>query len=408
MRKLKKALIRIIDWFVVHIPRIPTAIVVAAARLLPLRSDILLESKPTFSDNTDAVYRELLRRGYNRKYRLIWITHVPYDGAPLPENVQVLNLSRSRWDNLVRGRWIIARAKYIIDCNGYVRKTNRRTVRVHLKHGLAIKSVPEYSHMIGDVDLLVVPNDYWIDKSAKEHLVDPAIVKPLGFPRNDVLLRPKKPHEQTNIIWMPTYRMAPHQAQQFPLEAQMYAQKMPFGFPCIRSREDFEELNAMLSANNAVLYLRLHPAQDTSQIRLDALSNVRICDDTYLRRTGTQLYTFLTQTDALISDYSSIYYDYLLLDKPIALSVADFAEYSRITGLTIESPEEYKAAFPAVYLYTFDDLKEFLRQVIAGEDPMREARNAAREKYMGAQTDHAAATIVDYLETHFRLGGADQ
>ena len=61
-----------------------------------------------------------------------------------------------------------------------------------------------------------------------------------------------------------------------------------------------------------------------------------------------------------------------------------------------------------MYLYTFDDLKEFLRQVIAGEDPMREERNAAREKYMGAQTDHAAATIVDYLETHFRLGGTDQ
>ncbi len=37
-----------------------------------IKPSIILESKPLFSDNTKAVFDELVRRGYERKYNLVW------------------------------------------------------------------------------------------------------------------------------------------------------------------------------------------------------------------------------------------------------------------------------------------------------------------------------------------------
>lgn len=43
-------------------------------------------------------------------------------------------------------------------------------------------------------------------------------------------------------------------------------------------------------------------------------------------------YTFLREIDLLITDYSSIYSDYLLLNRPSMLFPFDFKEYSEEKG----------------------------------------------------------------------------
>ena len=274
--------------------------------------------------------------------------------------------------------------------------------RVHLTHGLPIKSVPWYNHKVGDVDLLCVSAPYWVPRSAENYLVPQDIVQPLGYPRNDNLVHPI-PHEQTTLIWMPTYRVHAATASGHRRENELYHQSMPLGLPCIKDAGALQELNDLLAAYHALLYIRLHPAQDTSAIHLNGLSNICICDNAYLRRRGKQLYDLLRETDALITDYSSIYYDYLLLDKPIAMVVSDFAEYSENNGLLEDTLEAYRQAHPAVYVQSFAALKQFIQDVLDGKDTERTQREAGREKYMGAQTDHAAANVVDYMQQHFAL-----
>lgn len=59
-------------------------------RLLPLRKMIVFESHPDFSDNTFALYEELLRRGVQNRYKMYWIRtfHADRGGEyHLPENV---------------------------------------------------------------------------------------------------------------------------------------------------------------------------------------------------------------------------------------------------------------------------------------------------------------------------------
>ena len=48
---------------------------------------------------------------------------------------------------------------------------------------------------------------------------------------------------------------------------------------------------------------------------------------------------FLACVDVLVSDYSSIFIDYLCLDKPVVLYTPDFLDYKRERGLYFELDE---------------------------------------------------------------------
>ena len=43
--------------------------------IFPLKNIIVFESLPDYSDNTRAVFNEMVKRGLNKEYKLIWTTH---------------------------------------------------------------------------------------------------------------------------------------------------------------------------------------------------------------------------------------------------------------------------------------------------------------------------------------------
>ncbi len=47
---------------------------------------------------------------------------------------------------------------------------------------------------------------------------------------------------------------------------------------------------------------------------------------------GLQLYEFIHCADALVSDYSSVAIDYLLLDRPLGFTLDDYKEYTQSRG----------------------------------------------------------------------------
>ena len=365
---------------------------------LPLKNTILFESHPDFADNALPVYQEMLKSDINKKYKLIWILNGKSIPSDLPENV----LCRRRVCGSILEKllvqWEILRAKYIIDSNNYVHKFHEKQIRVHLKHGLPIKDASHYTQNTGNLDVLCVPSEYWINICSKEHGVPTSIIRPLGFPRNDVLV--SKPHKHKIIMWMPTFRknsMDTESETSFDFNS-----IMPLGLPTISGIEQLQEINELFKKNDAYLLIRLHPAQDTSGINLSDMSNIKICNDTFINSYNTTLYKLLTYTDALISDYSSIYYDYLLLDKPIALATSDFEHYKKNNGTIAENHEEFKTMFPAFFVDDYADLISFFENIFEDNDGVYRCAEA-KKKYMGGCDNRSAEKIVDYLIKNYNL-----
>lgn len=110
---------------------------------------------------------------------------------------------------------------------------------------------------------------------------------------------------------------------------------------------DFPALNAELQRQNSALVLKLHV--NTPQETLHQATNL---SNIYLMHSTEDVYSILPFTSGLITDYSSIMFDYLLLNKPIFYYPFDREGYEKdsrgfyyeyescIAGDCIKSPLE--------------------------------------------------------------------
>lgn len=82
-------------------------------------------------------------------------------------------------------------------------------------------------------------------------------------------------------------------------------------------------LNKYLTYKNEVFFIKLHSLTNPVVAnKFYGFSNIRVIDLNI-----TDIYPFLLHSDCLVTDYSSIYFDYLLLEKPIILFPFDIESY---------------------------------------------------------------------------------
>lgn len=145
----------------------------------------------------------------------------------------------------------------------------------------------------------------------------------IGYPRNQILTWPKdqirafmqkyEPQDTLRLIermeqyskvyiYMPTWRDS---------QLEVFTQQF-----------DLDALNNEMIAQNALMLLKPHPNTRTNDI--SGYSNIVLVNRT------TDVYGVLPFTDVLITDYSSILYDYLLIpNKEVILFLYDYNEYVR-------------------------------------------------------------------------------
>ena len=95
--------------------------------------------------------------------------------------------------------------------------------------------------------------------------------------------------------------------------------------------------------------------------------------------------------DLLITDYSSVFFEYLLMDKPMIYFAADFEVYSANRGFYLD----YKA-LPGKVLTLDTDLRPHVEAAFA-QDEFAEQRADFRDKYMSACDGCATKRIADYI-----------
>ena len=86
--------------------------------------------------------------------------------------------------------------------------------------------------------------------------------------------------------------------------------------------------------------------------------------DDFVKR-KMELYRFMVQCDALITDYSSIFFDYLLLDRPMGFTTDDEDEYTCNRGFSVNNPQSYK---PGCFIKTKEELMQFCKDLVDNRD----------------------------------------
>jgi CDP-glycerol glycerophosphotransferase len=172
-----------------------------------------------------------------------------------------------------------------------------------------------------------------------------------GQPRNDQLFiksdldmsRFGNGMDTKNVLYAPTFRSS-EELRLFP-------------FPDF----SYQALGNFLGQNNINIFLRLHPNfDDRINKKMLDISNIHL----FSSREYPEIMDYLNNFDLLITDYSSIYFDYLLLDRPIVFLPYDYDSYNQETGFTVP----YDEFTPGYKPSTLKDFMSVLYESLYGED----------------------------------------
>lgn len=372
--------------------------------MLPLRNFILFESIPMYSDNTKYVFDELVRRGYNKKYKMFWIPrpNEEYDDNIFNgvSNVYILPeaISSSRIKRIlhyIKYTYIIHVAKVYVSCNRIQSKFRSTQYNINLAHGEALKDCKGYYTLPDEVDEVCCLSTFLAKYDAINFNCDISKMLPLGYARNDLLFGNKLNLNKyfglclfdKSIYWMPTFRQ--HRNGKVSTSS--------ISFPIIYNEKIAIEINDCAKNNNVLIIIKPHPAQDLSLVKSLNLSNLVFIDNDFLRINNIENYELLRSVDAMITDYSSVYYDYLLCDKPIALCFDDFEEYNNNQGFTVDPNMILKAGEK---IYNKYDLCEFIVRISNNEDILKAERAEITEICHLHNDDESTKRIVDRIIEH--------
>lgn len=260
---------------------------------------------------------------------------------------------------------------YISDINTW---THGNAVKVNLWHGTPMKKIEfdisrgTISHIFNNSikSKFFYPNqytkaDYILSTSKKVSEIfssafrlDISQCLEFGYPRNDILTYQKnkvidfiKKYEPASsfklvntlekyekiYVYMPTWR---DDGSDFIKE----------------SKIDFEVLNKVLAEKNYCLILKLHN-NTKLPIDLNDFENIILFDN------KADIYPLLPFTHTLITDYSSIYFDYKLMDKEVVFFCFDKDEYIKDREMYFDYNEIIKYELVA---NSFEKLISVIRQ----------------------------------------------
>lgn len=366
-------------------------IIKKTAMLIPTNNSIVFESRPDLSDNTKAVFDEFIARGLNTKYKLYWLCFDKYEANALP---QYHNVKYIKCDDTWKRRFITLTAKAIICCNRFLGMGRRDQTVYYLMHGSPIKNTIGYYTCPDFVDYMITAGEYLNEKSANGMCIEKSKCFPLGYPRNDVLVSPNVDVAKylgkfrKYIIWYPTVK-------QFS-DGRDYGIK-PISF--LDDDESIKRLNECAKEHDVLIVIKPHFAQ-IANICIKQLTNIKFIDDNFYKSNNLIPYEFMGSCDALLSDYSSVFYDFMICNKPIGLVWNDIKEFQKNMGL-FDFYEETTAG--CCKIYTFEDLCKFIADVADAKDEFSRIREQLCEKINAPRDGNNAARVVDFIVEKSKL-----
>lgn len=204
---------------------------------------------------------------------------------------------------------------------------------------------------INDVEFLSVTSDFLVPYELKDHS-NKIPVKVLGMPRNDALFNVERMKGEKwiegidgkfIITYMPTHRT------------------YGIGELSPKPFENRQDVQKWMEDNNVVLLVKQHPNMIPKLKNIEDLPTIK--DITKLRLDPQ---VCIYHSDCLITDYSSVWMDYLLLCRPLVFYYYDnFEEEDAGTHYSIKDVK------PGHFCYSEDELFDIIRGIVSNYELMK-------------------------------------
>ena len=352
---------------------------------------IVLESHPDFTDSAKALYDYLKEFG-KKEYKFIWL-------VDNPKKYNKLKLKNTKFINVYKPvslRYIyhIITSKYLMFGNREIRWVDlNKQIVISLTHGLPFKTSKGLLPSDHTFNYLLSSSEEISPYMAEEFITSTNKCIVTGLPRNDILFQKNKNVENLIkkynkfIIWLPTYKK--HKNVDI-IDSKKYQDKV---IPLFNESE-LVELNKKLQKENVLLMLKFHPAQDLTNLKNIELTNIYLWKNEDLENHNINLYSLLAYSDALITDYSSVGADYLLVDKPLAYVRDDMEEYSQKRGFCFKDIEKMS---PGDKIKTQKEFIKFIDNIINNKDNYKKERKEIKSFYHQYQDGNSCKILSDYF-----------
>lgn len=341
-----------------------------------------------YSDSPRAIYEEMRLQGLD--FEAVW----SYTGSPkgFPADATLVR----RWSlPYLRA---LARAEYWIDNQSYPLKLTKRpgTTYIQTWHGSALKrmgfdeagwklkSRPEQAEQqrtLDRFDHFLIRSEHDVRTLAKAFRLREKTLLRVGYPRNDELVRARKtserpppaaelgiPSDKKVLLYAPTFR---HHGQR----------RFALPFDVDRFAEEFGDQYVLLVRAHYLNHVVLPPSVRGRVIDVSDHHDVT---------------PLLALADALITDYSSVMFDYALLDRPMLFFPHDYEEYvHQGRGTYFDLLERA----PGPVVRTEDELHAVLATSSLEEQTVKYA--AARERFVADFGEYDEGTAAQRIADEF-------
>ncbi len=258
-----------------------------------------------------------------------------------------------------------------------------RSLLVQLLHGKGMKASGYAKPQLRQHDLIFGPSEEALamlpasfTKGSQMHVT--------GYPRDDLFFSPLPGSDisvdvktaealrsaKRALLYAPTYRRG---APEFSIEQVL----------------DLSALEPFLKQHDATLFISLHPKY-RAQLRSSSGKQIIFVPE-------SDLYPLLEEVDILVTDYSSSFTDFLLLDRPIVFYAPDREAYAASEGLSVDYD-----TLPGAKAYTPEALIPTLTGVLE-KDTWKEARAEARKRYHAFTDGKASERILRIIKESLSL-----
>lgn len=339
---------------------------------------IILRSFPDYADNARALADYMLENNYDQGYKIYFDVSDLQKVKRWNKNVHFISCESKIGNYHLSSLKKVYTAGFLMSTHRpiLIRKRARKGQKIiNLWHGCGYKDKSiSQGKVPANFDLALVPGKLFVTPKSHFWNISKENILPLGYPRYDwlkekdsmaqQLLDSYKKNQQSKVVlWMPTYRSDKNGVYN---DTNTITQ-----FPLIDKVEHWCELDKVCAEHNVVLLVKLHPFQKEYDIPFSQFDYIKEIDNNVFDKADIPMYKFIGLTDALISDYSSVAVDYLIVNRPMAFTLDDFEEYRSHRGFVFDDPRVY---MPGHHLYSFQDLKEFLTDVAFGRDEYQSKR----------------------------------